>query len=216
MKKIISGIMLTLLVIGTLFNVLNIKPIEAQATTILEVIPKIIMRPIGSSFTIRINIVNVVNLISVTIYLRYDPSVLGSWDGAICFGEMWPGGGCWKCSSIEGVLGAGTCGVQGTPKTGSGTLLTIAFGVNGHGSSKLDIYGETLGGSMAPLAMKQLMACSMKEDGRLMFHFTIKKKSIIAGQQVWKWYLIIMAKTYPSLKLRKSQEPTHIRRTLMS
>lgn len=154
MRKTVSGIMLLLLISFSLiiFDIKVGKSEASEPTTTLEVWPKVVYRPIGSTFSVKLLITDVVNLTSISIYVRVNTSVLGfvtQPPGGIMpridSGEMCPsGGGMWR----EWYGDTTGFGNSGPPKTGSGVLLIFWFNVVGHGSSLIDIFNDGLGGSL--------------------------------------------------------------------
>ncbi len=145
-RKVASGIMLKLLLIGTLNIVLTQWLItDAPTLPVLTVDPTSIVDPtldLGSSFYINVTVDNAVNLWGYGVLLSFDPDVLTatSYTSYDPFTEAWPSEIGYDYVTINYAMPLG----EKTGVTGSAPLARIDFFVVGEGISDLDLHDTTL------------------------------------------------------------------------
>jgi hypothetical protein len=153
-SKAVSGIMLTLLLIGILTLTFNIQPVKAEPTTILE-IPPITPEPVkGKKFNITINVIDVTNLHHFGITLVWNPDICeytGTqggppvptvdkiWLGTVFAGENHSNILVERINNTKGIIVGIGCTILGpSGVTGSFSLLIIEFYAKELGSTNLN------------------------------------------------------------------------------
>ncbi|MCK4482428.1 hypothetical protein KAU55_04320 [Candidatus Bathyarchaeota archaeon] len=142
MKRTLSGIMLTLLLIGMLTLAFNIQPVKADLTE-LYVDPAIVYASLGESFTVDIKIENVQFLHTWQVNMSFNPNVLSFTD--VTEGDFLKKGGR-ETTGVK-VLDHVTDGwalfswsILGMfRESGSGILATVEFQVLKEGKSELKL-----------------------------------------------------------------------------
>jgi len=182
--KVITGIVLTALLLGMLTLALNIQQVKAESLPLISVNPQAYTAPLGVNFTIRIDVTNVTDLYGYDIWLEYNSSILNhtavTVDGP---GQVAPTNPAQRVTVDKSVPGTikHSCAfiyAMGAPSfNGSGTLAWITFNAIGLGKSALqfDTYWTQLFNSTAEVIPSML-------DGSVTVITVVQTSVQVAGE----------------------------------
>ena len=145
MKRILSGVMLSLLLASVMTSAIVVQPVKSDPTPTISLDPPTrTVRP-ETNFTVNLNIADVTDLAAWSVVLEWDPSLLelvGATKGSFCEEWSWyddinRSEGAYLLLSNDPMVGAGAL-------SGSGTLAELEFHAITQGQCALTLTATSL------------------------------------------------------------------------